>query len=545
MQSAATNTAFAVPLTVSVQAARAGEPVAGGVVTFTAPDGNRHPTATLDGATLAANGQANVTAPVAADGTARAMATANGYVGTYRLTAATRGGGPFGLPFSLTNSNTAPAVTATGGPYTLLVGDTLNLAVTVTDPDLGQDLTGTWGLNGHAGSGLLSSAPSTGGAVPLGASRTWDQLAGLGITGPGTYTVTVTARDGAANSAVATTTLTVVATPPAGGPDGALTNNGPILAGQPATVTFFVPPASTAGVVHFSAALTRAGLADSYATAGAGNTATFTFPGVGRYTVYGRMFDDQNRFEDYTTTVQTYRPGAGDVRALLWGSTLVLTGDAAANSLVLDQPAAGLVRVGPGVLSATTINGQAGPVTFRGVTNLVANLNAGDDALVFDDGPGAFTLAGGISVNGGAGSSALDLHGVTAANLFLTALGGGDSVVNLTNVRTTVGGTQLLTGAGRDTVSIQDSTFNGAFVLATGAGDDTVAIQAAAGATRFHGLASVHLGTGANVLTLAPAADAAVDLFGPAWFLSAAPGRRGASPGLHAAGPAPVFVNLN
>jgi hypothetical protein len=103
-QQAFVNTAFGSPLQVTVTANAPGEPVAGGIVTFSAPAsgaGAAFPSGAS--ATLNAAGQASL--PVAANGT----------VGSYSVSA---GGGSSSVAFSLTNSTDA-VVTGTGGDDTL------------------------------------------------------------------------------------------------------------------------------------------------------------------------------------------------------------------------------------------------------------------------------------------------------------------------------------------------------------------------------------------------------------------------------------------
>ena len=77
-------------------------------------------------------------------------------------------------------------------------------------------------------------------------------------------------------------------------------------------------------------------------------------------------------------------PLAGNVTAQLVGSTLVLTGDAAGNELVVASAAGGRLAV---FGNATTINGASTTpnpfVTTRAVTSVVANLNAGNDVIGF------------------------------------------------------------------------------------------------------------------------------------------------------------------
>jgi hypothetical protein len=80
-----------------------------------------------------------------------------------------------------------------------------------------------------------------------------------------------------------------------------LGNSGPVAEGSPVTVGFTVP--NDPGNLHYSFALTQAGLPTTYATAGASKNTSFTFNDNGSFTVFGRVFNPDNSFTDYTTTV--------------------------------------------------------------------------------------------------------------------------------------------------------------------------------------------------------------------------------------------------
>lgn len=68
---------------------------------------------------------------------------------------------------------------------------------------------------------------------------------------------------------------------------------------------------------------------------------------------------------------------AGNVNAQLLGSTLLLTGDALGNEIVVASATGGRIAV---LGNGTTINGTAAPfVSIKRVTNLVTNLNGGND----------------------------------------------------------------------------------------------------------------------------------------------------------------------
>jgi Bacterial Ig-like domain (group 3) len=133
-QSALVNTAFANPLSVEV-ASPAGDPVAGGIVRFTAPS---------SGASASLSAE---TAAVGSDGHAGVTATANGTVGAYDVTVSTAGAAAPGL-FTLTNH--APAMS--------LVPTTTGLSASSNPSTFGQKVTFT----------AVVSSPETSQADPTG-----------------------------------------------------------------------------------------------------------------------------------------------------------------------------------------------------------------------------------------------------------------------------------------------------------------------------------------------------------------------------------------
>jgi subtilisin-like proprotein convertase family protein len=134
-----------------------------------------------------------------------------------------------------------------GGPYTINVGASLLLNGSATGGTDPYDL--EWDVNGDSTFGDASGATPT---------LTWAQLAALGITGPGTYNVRLTATDTNGELGESTaTTLTVVDVPPtsnAGGPytinEGsslALAGVGSSPVGSPLTYSWDINGDSTFG----------------------------------------------------------------------------------------------------------------------------------------------------------------------------------------------------------------------------------------------------------------------------------------------------------
>jgi hypothetical protein len=169
-QSAAINTAFAQPLALTVTAVNAVEPVAGGVVTFTAPASG--PSATLVGSP----------ATVGAGGATSAMATANGIKGAYTVAASVIPTGAAGASFALTNTIPLVAIAVTPANATLKVGQTQQFTATGTYADnstvnltarvtwtsdaptvVGVDATGNGTAKGAGGAHIMATQGSVSG----------------------------------------------------------------------------------------------------------------------------------------------------------------------------------------------------------------------------------------------------------------------------------------------------------------------------------------------------------------------------------------------
>jgi hypothetical protein len=125
-QSTNISTAFAAPLVVTVTANNPGEPVAGGLVTFTSP---------ASGASAAIGGSPAI---ISAAGTASVTATANGFAGSYTVSATASG---IAIPASFNLSN-LPTITEPAAQTAyqnvdlpisgLLIGDDTSATLTVT-----------------------------------------------------------------------------------------------------------------------------------------------------------------------------------------------------------------------------------------------------------------------------------------------------------------------------------------------------------------------------------------------------------------------------
>jgi hypothetical protein len=185
------------------------------------------------------------------------------------------------------------------------------------------------------------------------------------------------------------------------------------------------------------------------------------------------------------------------------------------------------LTVGGDIVFRTT-NGQ--------VSNVVTDTDVGDDVVfeagrsgnaTFDLGTGsiagAVTVGGDVTIRGSrAGQSQVRLGdisgfaddpGLLIQGRLMVNTGTGDDELSLTNVnvnRTTT----LLTGAGADRVTVDDSAFRGGFSLATEAGDDAVNIETRSGrelegATEIGKEMTINLGQGNDTLRLGAVGDPA------------------------------------
>jgi hypothetical protein len=117
-----------------------------------------------------------------------------------------------------------------------------------------------------------------------------------------TVTITVTDKDGGVGSA---TFKATVANKP---PTATLGNNGPVVEGSPATISFTgqsdPSSADTAAGFHYAYACDNGSLATAtYAGSGASASDSCTYADNGSYTVRARIIDKDGGFSEYTTVV--------------------------------------------------------------------------------------------------------------------------------------------------------------------------------------------------------------------------------------------------
>jgi hypothetical protein len=224
---------------------------------------------------------------------------------TYRNTSATPNTTPRQIRFVLNDGTLdSPVVTTTvnfhanqppiasaGGPYSVAEGGGITLdGTSSSDPD-GSISTYEWDFNYN---GTTFNVAATGSSPPFSSGS---------ADGPSSRTVALRVTDNEGASTIGTAMLSLTNT----APTATLSNNGPVNEGSAVTVSFSNPSdpssADTAAGFHYSFALSPSGLASSYAGAATSSTASFPFDDNGTYTVFSRIFDEDDGFTDYSTTV--------------------------------------------------------------------------------------------------------------------------------------------------------------------------------------------------------------------------------------------------
>ena len=214
-----------------------------------------------------------------------------GRPGTYAalLTVTDAAGAAVSRVISIQVANVAPTVSA-GGSATLAEAGTLSR--TGSFADAGAD---PWTATVNYGDGT--------GVQPLALNPDKSFALTHTYADNGSYPVTVVVNDGSVSSSPGSFTVTVTDV----APTATLSNAGPVNEGGSATVSFANPSdpssADTTAGFRYSFALSAGALAGTYAAANAAASQSFPFPASGTYTVYGRVFDKDNGYTDFTTTV--------------------------------------------------------------------------------------------------------------------------------------------------------------------------------------------------------------------------------------------------
>jgi hypothetical protein len=197
----------------------------------------------------------------------------------------------------LTINYTVPqAVAGPPAGYAIAEGDSLTLNASLSPTAPGATPTYTWDINGD---GIF------GDAVGPNPTLTWAQLQAIGIDdGPRTFNVAVQASDGLGNTFDSTSLLTLNNTAPTATAlnfTGSTQEGGTLIA---SLVGAFDPSnTDTAAGFHYSFALSPSSLATSYAAASSSSSANYVFPDNGTYTVFGRIFDKDGGFNNYSSNV--------------------------------------------------------------------------------------------------------------------------------------------------------------------------------------------------------------------------------------------------
>ncbi len=363
--------AFSAPLVATVTADNPVEPVAGGLVTFTAPASGASASLSVNPATIAATGTASVTA------------MANSIGGSYAVSAAASGI-TTAASFSLTNYKLVPTFSALASP-TIVYG------------------TSTTTLTGHIGSGTayptgsdvsitLNSVVQTAMVDGSGNFTTTFNTATLGVAG-GPYTVTYAFAGNSSFSAASDTSTKLTVTL------------------SPSGASIYVLDATAGGALNLSgnADINIGGSvvvdsSSSSAISASGNAAVTATSGV---LVVGGVSKRGN-----ASVTRTGTPGAtGDPFA-----SLPLPGAPSLTNYGSESVSGNSVAtIGPGIYSQISVSGNA-QLTMTAGTYIIGSggFSASGNAVI-KFGAGSYILeGGGLSVSGNA---AISGTGVTIFNV--------------------------------------------------------------------------------------------------------------------------------
>lgn len=227
---------------------------------------------------------------------------------------------------------------------------------------------------------------------------------------------------------------------------------------------------------------------------------------------------------------------AGNIAASVQGGLLILRGDEAANSVVIQAGTNGALQV---TGAATTINGGAS-FSATGVTRGVSViLGDGADSVTFGD-SAQVTFPGAVVVDTGAGNDRISGQlkntgavtfntGTQADTVVLTNSQLGTLVINTDPLlardsgadRVTLSGVQasraavIRTGAGNDVVDITNGSFPLSLTVSTDAGNDRTTIRGTTTPLAVGGALTVNSGRGNDVVQTSN-----VRVNGPATFVN-------------------------
>jgi hypothetical protein len=190
-------------------------------------------------------------------------------------------------------------------------------------------------------------------------------------------------------------------------------------------------------------------------------------------------------------SLEDRRMMTGDVKANAIGKILYITGDNAANGVMLTSSGdlIDVVGIDQGG-AATTINKDDTHQTFFKIKDVVISLGKGDDAVVVTN----LNLKGTVFVSGGLGNDAVGLGNFTDTGLFADSVDAALGALTCNN--------SLIVDAsdGDDTVLAQAVTTNKALTIAMGAGNDSLSMQNISVGKSL----SIDLGVGNDTANLTP-----------------------------------------
>ncbi|MEZ6055932.1 MAG: hypothetical protein R3C01_04435 [Planctomycetaceae bacterium] len=215
-------------------------------------------------------------------------------------------------------------------------------------------------------------------------------------------------------------------------------------------------------------------------------------------------------FPERIETLESRLLLAGNVTAVLKGSTLVITGDAAGNSILVTETDDHAFSVQG---RDTSVNGVVdGLATFEGVSNIKIDLKGGNDffsmmgdlhaelksvSVKLGDGDDDAASV----INGGSGTIYAGIHKMRIAKLTVDTGDGDDTFV--------LAGSQInkslnaKSGDGDDVVTISSNIISGKVAVNTGNGND-VANFHSTGGTVFTKAVSIKMGAGNDTVNLQP-----------------------------------------
>ncbi len=193
---------------------------------------------------------------------------------------------------------------------------------------------------------------------------------------------------------------------------------------------------------------------------------------------------------------------SGDVTAAVSGAgNLVITGDAAANAITIDQGGlgSGQFRIGA-TYGATTINGAAGPAVFSGVTGTV--VMDFDDGADFVEVDGA-ALPGHLVIDGGLNGCTISLiNSATVAGSAAIHAASGTLYLHMSSMAEIAGHLKAVSTNGTSMILLSGAQIGGNVKVLSGSAMDYFLLTDAT----IGGSAAVYAGGGTNLLQLNNAA---------------------------------------